>query len=150
MRQALEPFARYANQLEGVNWVPDSSPLAARPDQLEGAITVADLRRAREALSAPPQAAESSGAAGWQLVLKEAPLLSPLAAYGLGWAAGHSAVLAAPPPPPVIGEDEMAKTLYGAEYDIESYPWETRDEADQLVYRMQARAAIALINSKQR
>ena len=35
-------------------------------------------------------------------------------------------------------------------YDIESYPWETRDEADQLVYRMQARAAIALINSKQR
>jgi hypothetical protein len=48
--KALEPFARYAAQLEGVNWVPDGCPINTDPGGISD-FTVGMIRRAAKALA---------------------------------------------------------------------------------------------------
>lgn len=51
LRAALEPFARWANQMDSPpNWVPDGCPLIASPGDISD-FCVGMLRRARAALA---------------------------------------------------------------------------------------------------
>ena len=51
LREALEPFARWANQMDSPpNWVPDGCPIIASPGDISD-FCVGMLRRARAALA---------------------------------------------------------------------------------------------------
>ena len=41
-----------------------------------------------------------------------------------------------------VSEDDLARVLYEAEYDADSYPWEKQSSAEQLTYKSQAEAAL--------
>ena len=60
LRAALEPFARWANQMDSPpNWVPDGCPIIASPGDISD-FCVGMLRRARDALAGKEQENASS------------------------------------------------------------------------------------------
>ena len=60
LRAALEPFARWANQMDSPpNWVPDGCPIIASPGDITD-FCVGMLRRARAALAGKEQENASS------------------------------------------------------------------------------------------
>ncbi len=60
LRAALEPFARWANQMDSPpNWVPDGCPIIASPGDISD-FCVGMLRRARAALAGKEQENASS------------------------------------------------------------------------------------------
>jgi hypothetical protein len=41
-----------------------------------------------------------------------------------------------------VSEDDLARVLYEAEFDADSYPWEKQSSAEQLTYKTQAEAVL--------
>jgi hypothetical protein len=51
-------------------------------------------------------------------------------------------------PPSAVGEEEIARVLYEAEYDADEYPWSNRKPSEKALYYQQARAVFALIERR--
>jgi hypothetical protein len=51
-------------------------------------------------------------------------------------------------PASAVGEEEIARVLYEAEYDADEYPWSNRKPSEKALYYQQARAVFALIERR--